>query len=78
MSLRSASAQTDEARQDYSQARVAHSGRERQREVVQLSLLAAPSPLVEEIEAIDVDSLTPLDAIRRLYELRERARALSR
>ncbi|HLZ72907.1 MAG TPA: DNA mismatch repair protein MutS [Dehalococcoidia bacterium] len=41
---------------------------------VQLSLLAQPSPLVEELRALDIDALTPLDAIRRLYELREAAR----
>jgi len=40
----------------------------------QLSLFAAPSPLVEELAAMDVDALTPLEAMTRLYELRERAR----
>jgi DNA mismatch repair protein MutS len=40
----------------------------------QLSLFAAPSPLVEELAALDIDALTPLEAMTRLYELRERAR----
>jgi DNA mismatch repair protein MutS len=41
----------------------------------QLSLFAAaPSPLVEELTALDIDALTPLEAMTKLYELRERAR----
>ncbi len=45
------------------------------REGLQLSLLTAPAPLIGEIAEMDVDSLSPLDAIRTLYELRERARS---
>lgn len=48
------------------------------REGRQLRLLADPSPLVAEIASLDVDTLTPLDAIRQLYELRERARIAGR
>jgi DNA mismatch repair protein MutS len=40
----------------------------------QLSLFVAQSPLLEELAGLDVDSLTPLEAITRLYELRQRAR----
>jgi DNA mismatch repair protein MutS len=40
----------------------------------QLPLFAARSRLLEELAALDVDSLTPLQAITTLYELRERAR----
>ncbi|MBI4294699.1 MAG: DNA mismatch repair protein MutS [Chloroflexi bacterium] len=43
-------------------------------EAQQLPLLGQPSPLVEELAQLDVDSLTPLEAITRLYELKKRAR----
>ena len=44
----------------------------------QLQLFAAApadDPLRSELAAIDVDSMSPLEAVTRLYELRERARA---
>ncbi len=40
----------------------------------QLPLFAEPDPLRETLAALDVDSMTPLDAITRLYELRAQAR----
>jgi DNA mismatch repair protein MutS len=40
----------------------------------QLPLFGTRSPLLEELAALDVDSLTPLQAITKLYELKERAR----
>ena len=40
----------------------------------QLPLLPAKPPLLAEMAEIDVDSLTPLEAITKLYELREKAR----
>jgi DNA mismatch repair protein MutS len=43
----------------------------------QLSLFAASAPddgLRREVAALDVDAMTPLDALTRLYELRDRAR----
>jgi DNA mismatch repair protein MutS len=46
-------------------------------EAPQLALLApepAGDPLRGEIAALDVDGMSPLDALNRLYELRERAR----
>ncbi|MDP2950393.1 MAG: DNA mismatch repair protein MutS [Chloroflexota bacterium] len=43
-------------------------------EALQLSFLGADPALAEELAALDVDSLTPLQAITKLYELRERAR----
>ncbi len=49
-------------------------GRRRGEPVPQLPLFAAPPELVEEIAALDVDAMTPLEAIRKLYELRQRAR----
>ncbi len=45
------------------------------RDGLQLRLLATPAPLIAEIADLDVDSLSPLAAIRTLYELRERARS---
>ncbi|MGQ9572317.1 MAG: DNA mismatch repair protein MutS [Dehalococcoidia bacterium] len=49
--------------------------RRRPREAaVQLPLLGANQALVEELASLDVDSLTPLQAITKLFELREKAR----
>ena len=41
---------------------------------LQMPLLGFGSPVVDELIALDVASMTPLDAINRLYELQERAR----
>ncbi len=38
------------------------------------ALFGARSPLLEEMASLDVDSLTPLQAITKLYELKERAK----
>jgi DNA mismatch repair protein MutS len=44
-------------------------------EALQLMLFAGePDPLVEEIKALSIDELTPLEAISRLYELQRKAR----
>ncbi|MCA9876649.1 MAG: DNA mismatch repair protein MutS, partial [Thermomicrobiales bacterium] len=40
---------------------------------LQLTLFAPPSPAVEALRDLDVDSLTPLEALNRLYELRRLA-----
>jgi DNA mismatch repair protein MutS len=41
---------------------------------VQLSFLGPEThPLIEEIKALDVDSLSPLEALNKLYELRQKA-----
>jgi len=40
---------------------------------LQLSLLGKKSPLIEEFEKLDIDSLTPLEAITKLYELQKKA-----
>jgi DNA mismatch repair protein MutS len=40
----------------------------------QLPLLGQKSPLLEELEKLDIDSMTPLEAITRLYELQKKAR----
>ncbi len=51
-------------------------GRRRAKEVVspQLPLFGQKSPLIDELKKLDVDSLTPLEAITRLYELQQKAR----
>jgi len=41
---------------------------------VQLSFLGTSDAVLEELASLDVDGLTPLQAITKLYELRERAR----
>lgn len=41
---------------------------------VQLSFLGPEThPLIEEIKALDVDSLSPLEALNKLYELKQKA-----
>ncbi len=40
----------------------------------QLTLLAATPPVLEELLALDVDSLTPIEAINKLYEFQEQVR----
>ncbi|MDH5696725.1 MAG: DNA mismatch repair protein MutS, partial [Dehalococcoidia bacterium] len=51
-------------------------GRRRPKQAVpeQLSLLGQKSPLFEELEKLDIDSLTPLEAITKLYELQKKAK----
>ncbi len=39
----------------------------------QLSLFGETSPLIDEMRTLDVDSMTPLEAITRLYELKKKA-----
>jgi DNA mismatch repair protein MutS len=41
---------------------------------IQIPLLGPKSPLLEELEKLDIDSMTPLEAITRLYELQKKAR----
>ena len=48
-------------------------GRARRPGGQQLSLFAAPSPLLEELAALDVDAMTPLEALTELYQLKKRA-----
>ena len=54
-------------------ARVAQDKRRRKNPVQQLSLLPASSLLEEELAKLDIDSLTPLEAINKLYELKKKA-----
>jgi DNA mismatch repair protein MutS len=40
---------------------------------MQLSFLGPETdPLIEEIKALDVDSMSPLEALNKLYELKQR------
>jgi DNA mismatch repair protein MutS len=53
------------------------SGRRREEprvEVIQLSLLAEPNPAVEDLKSLDVLSLTPIEAIQKLFELQQKAK----
>ncbi|HEX75657.1 MAG TPA: DNA mismatch repair protein MutS, partial [Dehalococcoidia bacterium] len=40
----------------------------------QLPLFGDKSPLVDEISQLDIDSMSPLEAISKLYELRQKAK----
>ncbi|UCC90878.1 MAG: DNA mismatch repair protein MutS, partial [Dehalococcoidia bacterium] len=40
----------------------------------QLSFLGQKSPVAEELEKLDIDSLTPLEALTKLYELQKKAK----
>jgi DNA mismatch repair protein MutS len=40
----------------------------------QLALFGDKSPLMEEISQLDIDSMSPLEAITRLYELKRKAK----
>lgn len=41
---------------------------------MQLTFFDTPDPVLEEIKTLDVESMTPLDAIRVLFELRQKAK----
>jgi DNA mismatch repair protein MutS len=43
----------------------------------QLALFADKSPIIEEISQLDIDSMSPLEAITRLYELKRKAKEAS-
>jgi DNA mismatch repair protein MutS len=42
----------------------------------QLALFGDKSPLIEEISQLDIDSMSPLEAITRLYELKRKAKGV--
>ncbi len=66
----------EELEGDSRTARRLSKGQRRAKEAApeQLSLLGQKSPLWEELEKLDIDSLTPLEAITKLYELQKKAR----
>jgi len=56
------------------------SPRKRRKETVvvqQLSFFGQKSPAAEELEKLDIDALTPLEALTKLYELQKKAREKS-
>jgi DNA mismatch repair protein MutS len=48
--------------------------RAKKESVPQLPLFGDKSPLIEEISQLDIDSMSPLEAITRLYELKRKAK----
>jgi DNA mismatch repair protein MutS len=50
-------------------------GRRRKKEVAQqVSLFGVKSAVDEELEKLDINSLTPLEALNKLYELQRKAK----
>ena len=45
----------------------------KQKEAMQVGLFAADHPVVESLRSLEVDALSPLEALNRLYELRQMA-----
>ncbi len=70
----------EEALEELERAGDAPRRRQRMREItppqaIQMTLFSAePDPLIEDLKALPIDELTPLEAISRLYELQRRAR----
>jgi DNA mismatch repair protein MutS len=48
-------------------------GRRKEPPFQQLPLLGAKSPLLEELSKLDISSMTPLEALNKLYELQQKA-----
>jgi len=48
--------------------------RRKEMPVQQLSFFGQKPPVLEELEKLDIDSLTPLEALTKLYELQKKAR----
>ena len=40
----------------------------------QLTFFGQKTPLLEELQKLEIDSLTPLEALTKLYELQKKAR----
>jgi DNA mismatch repair protein MutS len=68
----------EELEGDSRTARRSSKGQRRTKEAIsqQLPLLGQKSPLMEELEKLDIDSLTPLEAITKLYELQKKSKTL--
>jgi len=47
--------------------------KERRDEAPQLPLFSQPSPMLDELAQLDIDSMTPLEALNKLYELKQKA-----
>ncbi|MBA7615211.1 DNA mismatch repair protein MutS [subsurface metagenome] len=65
----------EELEEDSSRTRGVVKGRRRKKEPApQLSFFGQKSPLLDELEKLEIDSLTPLEALTKLYELQKKAR----
>ncbi|MBA7477503.1 DNA mismatch repair protein MutS [subsurface metagenome] len=65
----------EELEEDSSRTRGAAKGRRRKKEPApQLSLFGQKPPLLDELEKLEIDSLTPLEALTKLYELQKKAK----
>jgi DNA mismatch repair protein MutS len=49
-------------------------GRKSKAKLEQLALFGQKTPLADEIDSIDISSMTPLEAINKLYELQQKAK----
>ena len=45
--------------------------------VVQLTLFGGPDPVAEAIKTLDINALSPLEALNKLYELQKMANSKS-
>jgi len=64
----------DELESDTASAQAGGKRRRVKEPVAQISMFAEKSPVLEELEKLDIDSLTPLEALTKLYELQKRTR----
>ena len=55
-------------------ARVTKGRRRKPEPAQQLSFFGQKPPILEELEKLDIDFLTPLQALTKLYELQQKAR----
>ena len=46
-------------------------------QAVQLTLFGGPSPVEETLKKLDINALSPLEALNKLYELQQMARGKS-
>ena len=49
-------------------------GKQRKEPAAQMPLFGQKSALQEELEKLDINSLTPLEALNKLYELQKKAK----
>ena len=64
----------DELESDTASAQAGGKRRRVKEPVAQISMFAEKPPVLEELEKLDIDSLTPLEALTRLYELQKKTR----
>jgi DNA mismatch repair protein MutS len=53
---------------------VKHVVKSHQKQLTQMPLFAEKSPLLAELEKLEIDSLTPLEALTKLYELQKKSK----